>query len=179
MSGVTQGQEESARSDLASANNRVLALVPETYQWMLLPSQSAPGEPVRIEEYKVTGSEAIAERCAKLLRKRDRLMPVMDGIALRLELDNIPLWNGDDIAVDTLCTYFARYVYLPRVGSRETILEAIRNGVAQPRVEPTDVCVGERQVRDGAYRNRRGRAAPESRRSRRIHREARGCPGPD
>jgi predicted AAA+ superfamily ATPase len=146
MTGVTQGQEESARTELRMARDRVYALIPETYRWMLLPTQEKPGTAIRIDEHAVTGSDSIAERCGKLLRKRQWLMPVMDGMALRLELDQTPLWNGDDIDVGVLCQYFARHLYLPRIGSRETVFEAIRNGVADLAWNPQTFAWAARRI---------------------------------
>lgn len=130
MTGVTHGQTDAARSDLEAARNRVHALIPETYRWMLLPAQKSPMERPRIDERPITGNEPAGVRISKALTRKQWLMPVMDGLALRLELDQIPLWDGDHISVELLCQYFARHTYLPRVGSRETILDAIRNGVA-------------------------------------------------
>ena len=34
---------------------------------------------------------------------------------LRMELDRIPLWRGDHVAVKQLVEDFARYLYLPRL----------------------------------------------------------------
>jgi len=130
MTSVTQGQAEAARSDLSTAKQRIQSLIPETYRWMLLPRQPSPTERIELDEHQVPGDQPAAVRISRYLTRKQWLMPVMDGAALRIELDHIPLWDGDDIQVETLCRYFARHVYLPRVGSRETILDAIRNGVS-------------------------------------------------
>lgn len=150
MNGVTQGQSTSARSELSSEKTRIQALIPETYRWMLLPTQSSPTERPRIEENVVSGSEPIGPRISRALTRKQWLMPVMDGQALRLELDQIPLWNGDHITVEALCQYFARHTYLPRVGSRETIIDAIRNGVGDLTWNPRTFAWAKSRVESAA-----------------------------
>jgi len=149
MTGVTHGQTDAARSDLEAARNRVQALIPETYRWMLLPAQSTPMERPRIDEHQVTGNEPVGPRISRALTRKQWMMPVMDGQALRLELDQVPLWDGDHIPVDLLCQYFARHTYLPRVGSRETILDAIRNGVASLTWNPQTFAWAQSRVDGG------------------------------
>lgn len=130
MANVTRGQEESAKADLETMMRRVHAMIPETYRWMLLPTQTDPRQRPEIEEHQVSGTDPLAVRISRYLGKRQWLMPFMDGPALRIELDQIPLWDGDSLQVKKLLEYFARFTYLPRVGSRQTILEAIRSGIA-------------------------------------------------
>jgi hypothetical protein len=43
----------------------------------------------------------------------------------------VPLWSsGGYVSVAALCEYFARYPYLPRISSPDTVIEAVRDGVA-------------------------------------------------
>ena len=48
---------------------------------------------------------------------------------LRLELDRIPLWAGNHVAVKQIIEYFARYLYLPRLHDEQVLLNAIADGV--------------------------------------------------
>jgi hypothetical protein len=131
MSGVTRGQAESARAELERARSLVQARVPETYRWMLLPSQRDPGKPIEIAEHQITGDRPVGLKATQFLANKQWLMAQMDGPALKVEMDHVPLWgNGGYVSVAALCEYFARHPYLPRVASRETVLEAIRDGVA-------------------------------------------------
>ena len=43
------------------------------------------------------------------------LLTVFAGTRLRMELDRVPLWRGDHVAVKQLAEDFARYLYLPRL----------------------------------------------------------------
>lgn len=54
----------------------------------------------------------------------------MGGIALRTELDRIPLWQGDHIGIKQLSDYFAKHLYLPRLRDEQVLLDATQEGVA-------------------------------------------------
>jgi hypothetical protein len=47
-----------------------------------------------------------------------------------MELDNVPLWQGDHVSTQTLWSYFAQYLYLPRLRDRAVLVNAIETGVA-------------------------------------------------
>ena len=47
-----------------------------------------------------------------------------------MELDRVPLWRGDHVAIKQLQDDFARYLYLPRLQSSSVLLGAIRDGLA-------------------------------------------------
>ena len=46
-----------------------------------------------------------------------------------MELDKIPLWRGDHVAIRQLAEDFARYVYLPRLRDPEVLTSAVRDGL--------------------------------------------------
>jgi len=46
-----------------------------------------------------------------------------------MELDRVPLWRGDHVAIRELAEYFARYLYLPRLRDGDVLLQAIRDGL--------------------------------------------------
>jgi hypothetical protein len=63
--------------------------------------------------------------------KSDELLIVdLAPTRLRLELDNIPLWRGDHVAIKQLIDDFARYVYLPRLADPSVLINAIRDGLS-------------------------------------------------
>ena len=64
------------------------------------------------------------------MRNDELLVTTFAGTRLRMELDRIPLWRGDHVAVRQLVDDFARYSYLPRLKDPSVLLEAIRNGLA-------------------------------------------------
>jgi hypothetical protein len=46
-----------------------------------------------------------------------------------LELDQVPLWRGDHVAIQQLAEDFARYIYLPRLKDTGVLIEAIMSGL--------------------------------------------------
>ena len=48
---------------------------------------------------------------------------------LRMELDRVPLWRGDHVAIKQLVEDFARYLYLPRIKEPGVLLQSIRDGL--------------------------------------------------
>jgi predicted AAA+ superfamily ATPase len=123
-------QVRQAETHQNSADGAVEARLPEAYQWLLVPIQAKPQEPVQWQAYRLTGQDHLAVRVGKKLRSEDLLAPSFAGTRLRMELDRIPLWRGDHVSVRQLADDFARYIYLPRLGGPEVLAEAARDGVA-------------------------------------------------
>ena len=122
-------QVRQAETQQRSADGAVDARLPEAYQWMLVPVQASPQAPVQWQAYRLTGADHLAVRAGKKLRAEDLLAPSLAGTMLRRELDKIPLWRGDDVAVRQLADDFARYVYLPRLAGPDVLADAARDGV--------------------------------------------------
>jgi hypothetical protein len=123
-------QVRQAEAQQKSANGAVAARLPEAYQWLLVPVQSSPQAQVQWQAYRLSGSDPLAVRVGKKLRSEDLLAPSFAGTRLRMELDRIPLWRGNNVAIRQLADDFARYVYLPRLAGPEVLAEAARDGVA-------------------------------------------------
>jgi hypothetical protein len=47
-----------------------------------------------------------------------------------MDLDSVPLWRGDHVAVRQLAEDFARYLYLPRLRDTAVLEAAIQDGVS-------------------------------------------------
>lgn len=61
---------------------------------MLLPSQKTPSNPIAIVEHQLTGDRPVALKATHFLANKQWLMAQMDGPALRVEMDHVPLWNS-------------------------------------------------------------------------------------
>jgi predicted AAA+ superfamily ATPase len=122
-------QERQAETQCKAAEGVILARLPEAYQWMLVPVQAAPQAPVKWEAYRLTGQDALAVRASKRLRSDELLMSSFAGTRLRMELDKIPLWRGNHVAIRQLAEDFARYVYLPRLRDPEVLVAAVQDGL--------------------------------------------------
>jgi len=122
-------QAKQAQIKCEQAEQSVHHRIPETYHWLLVPTQSDPQGSVEWAEIRLQGQDALAIRAAKKLKNDGQFISQLGASALRLELDRIPLWRGDHINTKQLAEDFARYLYLPRVKDSQVLLTAIAEGV--------------------------------------------------
>jgi predicted AAA+ superfamily ATPase len=122
-------QVKQAETQLASADGVVNARLLEAYQWLLIPVQTSPQAPVQWQAQRLSGQEALAVRASKKLRNDELLVTAFAGTSLRRELDRIPLWRGNHVAVKQLAEDFSRYAYLPRLTDPTVLVSAIRDGI--------------------------------------------------
>lgn len=122
-------QRTQAQNQLKSADGAVAARLPETYQWLLVPQQAKPTDKIQWDASRLTGQEPLAERASKKLRGQEQLYLRLAGTMLRRELDRIPLWRDDQVAVAQLVEDFARYLYLPRLADPSVLFSAIQDGL--------------------------------------------------
>ncbi|GAB4329274.1 MAG: Swt1 family HEPN domain-containing protein [Calditrichia bacterium] len=123
-------QVKQAQTQLQSADTTVTARIPETYQWLLVPIQNSPQEPVHFQPFPLRGQDKLALRASKKLRSEDLLIRNFGPTLLRMEMDRIPLWRGNHVEIRQLLEHFARYIYLPRMQSPAVLINAISEGVA-------------------------------------------------
>ena len=117
-----------AEQQCDAANSTVTARIPEAYQWLLVPTQSTPQSAVEWQSFRLTGQDALAVRVSKKLKNDELLVTSLGSARLRMDLDKVPLWRGDHVAIRQLVEDFGRYLYLPRVRDPEVLLGAIRGG---------------------------------------------------
>ena len=122
-------QAKQAETQKSAADGAVTARLPETYQWLLVPVQSSPQAAVEWQSVRLSGQEALAVRASKKLRSDELLVTGFAATRLRMELDRVPLWRGDHVAIKQLVEDFARYLYLPRLKEPAVLLEAVRDGL--------------------------------------------------
>ncbi len=123
-------QAKQAVSRKESSSSAVAARLPETYQWLIVPTQSNPQADVEWQAFRLTGQDALAVRASKKLRNDELLISGLAASRLRLELDQVPLWRGDHVSIQQLTEDFARYLYLPRLRDTGVLVEAIRSGLS-------------------------------------------------
>lgn len=122
-------QVRQAEAQRKAADGAVAARLPESYQWLLVPVQTMPQSPVQWQAYRLSGQENLAVRASKKLRSEELLVPSLAGTRLRMELDRIPLWRDDHVAVRQLAEDFARYLYLPRLRDPDVLIAAVQDGL--------------------------------------------------
>ena len=123
-------QVRQAEVQRAAAEDAVVARIGETYQWLLVPTQSTPQSEVQLNAIRLTGQGALAERASRRMLNDELLVTSFAGTRLRMELDRIPLWRGNHVAIRQLLDDFARYIYLPRLKESAVLLQAIGNGLS-------------------------------------------------
>jgi len=104
--------------------------IDETFVWALVPTQKAGSPEVEWEAIRVTGPDPIPVRVSRKLRSEEALIVEYSGVRLRMNLDEVPLWQGDHVSTQQLWSYFAQYLYLPRLRDSAVLVRAIENGVA-------------------------------------------------
>jgi predicted AAA+ superfamily ATPase len=122
-------QAKQAENQKQAAAGAVAARLPETYQWLLVPEQPTAQAPVEWHALRLSGTEPLALRASKKLRNDELLITNLAASRLRMELDRIPLWRGDNVATRQMIDDFARYLYLPRVQAPEILTRAMVDGV--------------------------------------------------
>lgn len=122
-------QARQATTKRQQADETVKQRIPETYQWLLVPTQPDPTGKVEWQQIRLQGQDALAVKAAKKLKNDGILVVQMAGVTLRLELDRVPLWRGNHVEVRQLLEDFAQYTYLPKLTSPDVLLAAIQDGV--------------------------------------------------
>ncbi len=125
-------QWKQAKDRSTDAKERVLALIPETYFWLLVPEQTNPRGPIELGTYKLQRQEKsglLASSATNLLRTEELLITQFAGVRLRQEMDRIPLWRGNHVNTKELVENFARYIYLPRLKDSKVLENAMAHGV--------------------------------------------------
>jgi predicted AAA+ superfamily ATPase len=122
-------QVKQAETQKTAADGAVTARLPETYQWLLVPGQPTPQAAVEWQAIRLSGQDPLAVRASKKLRSEELLLTAFAATRLRMELDRVPLWRGNHVAIKQLVEDFARYVYLPRIKEPAVLVQSIRDGL--------------------------------------------------
>jgi predicted AAA+ superfamily ATPase len=121
-------QVKQAETQLQSADGAVSGRLPETYQWLLVPGQGTAQADIAWQAIRVSGQDSLAARASKRLRNDELLITSFAATRLRMELDRVPLWRGDHVAIRQLVDDFAKYLYLPRLLGPSVLIGAIQDG---------------------------------------------------
>jgi predicted AAA+ superfamily ATPase len=123
-------QVKQAETQKTAADGTVTARFPETYQWLLVPTQDSPQALVTWQTIRLAGTDALAERASKKLKNDELLVVNLAASRLRMEMDRVPLWRGNHVPIRQLVEDFGRYLYLPRLQTPAVLLNAVRAGLA-------------------------------------------------
>jgi len=124
-------QVRQAENQRDSANGAVEARLPETYRWVMVPTQANPSADLRWQASLLSGRDHLAVRASRKLSRDEQLVGKLGATIVRKALDDIPLWRGNEhVPVRTLVDDFAQQLYLPRLAGPGVLIEALRSGVA-------------------------------------------------
>jgi len=125
-------QRRHAGSQVKHFDDTVQQRISETFVWMLTPRQELGSPDVTWEQTRVTGGDPIPVRVSKKLAVEEGLLTRYAATRLRMDLDRVPLWPDDSgqLSTQQLWSYFAQYLYLPRLRDRSVLVGAIEQGVS-------------------------------------------------
>ena len=124
-------QKGQAKTQRDGADETARTRIPETYCWLLVPEQPDPLAAVTLRQVKVSGSDPLAVRAGAKLRNEELLITRFGGVNLRLALDQKlgTYWNEHQaVGLRELWSWFARYIYLPRLRDVSVLEGAVRDG---------------------------------------------------
>lgn len=124
-------QSNQATQKQKDTDKTVTFLLQETYQWLLVPAQPDPQNPIIWEEIRLQGQDSPILRASRKLVHEEYLIPLYSATRLRLEVLDLYIWrNTNHIDLKTLWKYLTNYPYLPRLKNEQVLLDAIQEGVA-------------------------------------------------
>lgn len=124
-------QSNQADGKVKSGLDTIKLRLPETFVWILTPFQSEPNKDIEWDESKMNGSaqDPYITRVTKKLITQSQLYNDFAATELRMNLDRIPLWRGNDVPIKQLREDFAKYLYLPKLTSSDLLRAAVESGV--------------------------------------------------
>jgi len=126
-------QKNQAEKELKSAEDALPRVVRECYKWLLCPMQDAPTDPnPGIEAFALnTTGGSIGGEIERVCADNELVIITWSPIHLRAKLKELYWKSGQRVA--SASTFFEdtlRYLYLPRLKSREVLSQAIHAGAA-------------------------------------------------
>jgi hypothetical protein len=125
-------QTNVAQSKRGDADRSVDLRLAETYQWCLVPHQPDPTGAVEWETVRADGQGPLAVRTSRKLVHAGSLGIAYSGELLKGLLSTggvlAPMWADGYTTVNALWDAFARYPYLPRLKTLDTLCGTARQG---------------------------------------------------
>lgn len=130
---LTGSQQETAGERARETDEEVKRQLRNTWMHGFAPEQEARvGAEIGIAEFRIEGGNSAAEAFSRKLESEGRLVPVLGGVNLRMELDRKTVWRETNhIALQELAEDFARYPYLIRLRDDSVLLNSVRDGICK------------------------------------------------
>ena len=126
-------QESQAKKELKSSEDVLPRAVRECYKWLLCPMQDTPTDPKpSIEAFALntTGGATVTE-IERVCTENELVITTWSPIHLRTKLKEL-YWKGGQSAANASAFFedTLRYLYMPRLKSRQVLAQAIHTGAA-------------------------------------------------
>ncbi len=130
---LTGAQQQTARERSSECEKDVDRLLRACWSYGFSPEQEATvGAPITVAEIRVEGGDSAAEAMSRKLESEGKLVQVLGGINLRLELDRKSLWRDlDHISLRDLAEDIARYPYVTRLKDAAVLTNTVRDGIGK------------------------------------------------
>lgn len=135
-------QESQAEGKVKEFDSTVDLRLQGTYAWGIAPRQNDPASEIEWEEFKVGGEGSLGERASARFTTEWVLRSKLPGVELRTNLDKYLWTERDHVSVAQLAEWFSRYLYLPRVTSRQVIELAVQDGASVMNADDTFAIAG-------------------------------------
>lgn len=135
---LTAGEIAQVETRIREAEETVVQQLGEAYQHVIVPKQSPGSSEVTWPATRATGREDLAIKAARKLESSEDLIPSYGGIRVRMDLDRpeAVLWDGDQIGVRKLWSYYCQYLYMPRLANFGVLAAAVSDGAARISWDP-------------------------------------------
>ncbi|WP_287106664.1 ATP-binding protein [Mesorhizobium sp.] len=124
-------QQKQAEKELKSAEDALPRIVRECYKWLLCPMQDTPTDPKPgIEAFAVNASGgSLSSEIERICTDNELVIATWSPIHLRTKLKEL-YWKGGQIATNAAGFFedTLRYLYMPRLKTRDVLTQAIRAG---------------------------------------------------
>ena len=150
---LTPNQVRQSETHRDSADNTVSVRLPEAYNWLIVPVQNSPDDAVSLAGYRLTGQNSLAARASSKLKNEELLITDFGSTLLRMDIDSIPLWREDHVAIKQLLEDYGQYTYLSRLKDDQVLINAIQRGLGLLTWEMETFAYAESYDKDsGEYR---------------------------
>ena len=131
---LTPHQSKQAETKFKETDDQVESQIKETFTMVLTPLGKAGTSDISWQTTRVSPSSkegSLPARVSKKLESEEKLIAAYSGVRVKMDLDRFKLWSErGDLQVRALWETYARYPYMPRLGSLKILLNAVSDGPA-------------------------------------------------
>ncbi len=127
---LTQSDSALAEAKFAEFKETVKTRLKETWCYLLYPHQETAQSDVEWASAKVPAQDGLLSRASKKLVSDQGIWPELGPDNLNRQLEKY-VWNDNDhLSLKEIWEYLNRYIYLPRVKSRDVLIKAVQTAIS-------------------------------------------------